>query len=112
MTIEFPIPPLDHEDGKEHRRLLGQSVQGLMSGKSNNILDVTLTASQASTTVEDARLTFSSVLLPMPRTANAAAEIGNGTMYVADSGRVNGEVTITHANNAQTDRDFYFVIVG
>lgn len=112
MAYEFPVPPLDHEDEKEHRRQLGLAVQLLLEGKANNILDVTLTANAASTVVTDARLTALSVLLPMPRTANAAAEIGNGTMYVADSGRVNEEATIVHANNAQTDRDFYFVIVG
>jgi hypothetical protein len=40
----------------------------------------------------------------MPTTANTAAQLGNGTIYV--NGRANGSFTLTHANNAQTDRIF------
>ena len=39
-----------------------------------------------------------STVLPFAKTANAAAEIGNGTMYI---GAVNnGSFVVTHANNA------------
>ena len=99
-------------NGELHRRLLAEGQQRIMDGRTNNVIEVTLDANEASTTVTDARITFQSALIPMPRTANAAAEIGAGTMYIADSGRANGSVTIVHANNAQTDRDFLFVIVG
>jgi hypothetical protein len=40
------------------------------------------------------------VILLMPQTAHAAAEIGNGTAYVAPGGIVNGvSFAISHANN-------------
>ncbi len=84
----------------------------MMLGRTNNVLDVTLTASAASTTVTDARIGVNTVLLFMPTTANASAEIGAGTIYVGQSGRVNGSVAITHANNSQTDRTFKVVLVG
>lgn len=71
---------------------------------------VTLTANAASTTITDARIRFDSFIGFQPTTANAAAELGAGTLYVDDSGRVNGSVTITHANNAQTDRTFKVLI--
>jgi len=46
----------------------------------------------------------------MPMTANAAAEFGNGTLYVA--ARVKGAFTLAHANNAQADRTFGYVLIG
>jgi hypothetical protein len=44
----------------------------------------------------------------MPTTANAAAEIGNGTIYVSSRGKQTA--TITHANNSQTDRTFAYAL--
>lgn len=67
---------------------------------------VTLTASVASTTLTNPLIRFDSPILLQPTTANAAAEIGAGTMYISETGRVNGSAVIVHANNAQTDRTF------
>lgn len=108
----FPVPPRFIPDGERHRQLLGEAVQGAFLGKTNNVIVATLTANAVSTTITDARITAGSWLGFMPETANAAAELGNGTLYVADSGRVNGSATITHANNAQTDRTFRIAIIG
>lgn len=72
---------------------------------------LTLTANVASTTLTDARISFRSPILLQPTTANAAAELGNGTLYIAESGRGNGSVVITHANNAQADR-VYRILIG
>ena len=113
MTVsEFPSPPLDNPDGNFHRRQISTSLNEMMLGRTNNVLDVTLTASAASTTVTDTRIGVNTVLLFMPTTANASAEIGAGTIYVGQSGRVHGSVAITHANNSQTDRTFKVVLVG
>lgn len=108
--FNYPVPPTNSPDIPSWVRIIAEHVQRIMVGRTNNVLDVTLDANQASTTVTDARITSQSALLFMPRTANAAAELA--TLYVPDSGRVHGTVSITHANNAQTDRDFYVVIVG
>lgn len=43
-----------------------------------------------------------------PLTANAAAELAAGTMYVLEANRALRQFTITHANNAQTDRTFFW----
>ena len=113
MTVsEFPAPPLDSPDEAFHRRQISQSVNNLLLGRGNNVLDVTLAASAASNTVTDTRLGVNTVLLFMPTTANASAEIGAGTIYVGQSNRLNGSVMITHANNSQTDRTFKVVLVG
>ena len=109
--IGYPVAPRYSPDADHHRRLLGESVIRIFQGKTNNILKVTLAANAASTTITDVRISSSSYLGLMPETANAAAEIGNGTLYISDSGRVNGSAVITHANNAQTDRTFRVVVI-
>lgn len=98
-------------------------VNGIMQGRTNNYGTVTLSANAASTTVTETRgrIGSNAVILFMPTTANAAAEIGNGTMYVptatilplgADDSGNNPTFVIQHANNAQTDRTFRYIIVG
>ena len=98
----------------EWLRLTEPVVNGLMQGKSNNYGSVTLTANAGSTTVTEApnRISSTCVILFMPTTANAAAEVGAGTMYVSATAPLTNQFTITHANNAQTDRTFRYIIVG
>lgn len=91
-------------------RELGEAVRQLQQGKMNAVTTVTLTPSAGSTTLTDARLGPESFIGLMPATANAAAEIGNGTLYV--SARSKRSATITHANNAQADRTFVVLIIG
>ena len=113
MTVsEFPAPPIGSPDEEYHRQQISQSVNQVLTGKTNNVLDVTLTASAASTTITDARIGVNTALIFTPATANASAEIGAGTIYVVTTSRVNGSVAVTHANNSQTDRTFKVVLVG
>lgn len=93
-----------------HLRLVANTINGLLIGKTNAFGAVTLTAASTTTAVTDARVGGESVITWMPKTANAAAEIGAGGMYV--SARGDGTFTITHASNAQTDRDFEYSING
>ena len=50
------------------------------------------------------------MVLLQPTSANAAAELGNGTLYFDAPGA--GSVVIRHANNAQIDRSFNYVVIG
>ena len=97
-------------DEREHRRQIAAWMREVHQGKLANTGSVTLTANVASTTVTDARAGAVSFIGFMPRTANAAAELGAGTMYVATQGKQT--FTITHANNAQTDRTFRYCLLG
>jgi len=99
------IPP---EGGNP--RDVASAVNLLIDGKNNAKGDVTLTASSTTTVVSDFRAGEDSVILFTPTSANAAAEIGGGTMYI--SSRSQNSFTITHANNAQTDRTFIYTITG
>jgi hypothetical protein len=85
-------------------------VNNIMRGKLNCTGAVTLAAGAVSTLLSDVRIGGGSVLLLQPTTANAAAELGNGTLYFDAPGA--GSVVIRHANNAQIDRSFSYVVIG
>jgi hypothetical protein len=86
------------------------AVQQLAAGRSNAVGSVTLTTGAATTTVSDNNCASGSTVLFTPTTANAAAEIGNGTMYL--SAVADKSFTLTHANSATTGRTFLYAIVG
>jgi hypothetical protein len=91
------------DDDREQRRLVLRTLAertGL----------VTLTANAGSTTLVDARIRHDSPVALLPVTTNAAAELVAGLLHVNEAGRVNGSVAIVHANNAQTDRTFRYLI--
>ena len=113
---KHPDPWLDRLKGSVSRRFatgpegMVQAIHQAMDGKIRSYGETTLAASTAATTLTDARIGPASVITFMPTTANAAAEIGNGTMYV--SARTNGSATITHASGASTDRIFGYLVIG
>ena len=96
---------------KETRRLY-DTLFSAMQGKLQCVNEITLTANVATTVLQDLRISIQSCIGFDARTANAAAELGNGTMYILDANRAKGQVTITHANNAQADRTFFISIIG
>lgn len=87
-----------------------RSLTALASGRSNATGTITLETGVASTTVIDRNCAIGATIQFMPTTANAAAELGNGTMFV--SAVSNGSFTITHANSATTGRTFRYAIIG
>lgn len=98
--------PVVADDGRE----IALVVNSILDGKINATGSVTLTASAASTAVTEGRAGDDSVILFMPTTANAASEQAAGGMYVSSRGKQT--FTITHANNAQSDRTFEYVVIG
>lgn len=102
---------------RTYARQIATVVNRILQGKLNAIfksggVDFTLTANAATTVITDARLSVNSWIGFLPLTANAAAELGNGTLYALAANMNNGAWTITHANNAQTDRTFRVLIIG
>lgn len=85
-------------------------VNNTLRGKINVTLNVTLNANAAETVVIDARVGVFSFLHFMPLTADAATELVSGSLYV--SAQTNGQFTVAHTNNAQTDRAFRVLIIG
>lgn len=85
-----------------------QAIQQLEQGRSNATGTCTLAASATTTVVPAPNCGLGSKVFLSPLSANAAAALA-GT-YVSAVG--NGSFTLTHANNAQTDRNFGFVCLG
>lgn len=86
------------------------AVTQLGQGRSNANGTVTLTTGAASTTVTAVNCGSGAGVWLFPATANAATELGNGTIYVGTVS--NGSFVITHANSATTLRTFYWIALG
>lgn len=108
--------PESMADAKEWCFRISRVVNEIMRGRTNNVGAVTLTANAASTVITLPKGVFSkdSAILFDPLTANAAAELAAGTLYITEANRnvTSRSITITHANNAQADRSFRYTITG
>ena len=105
--LHLPPPP----NNPEIRRLY-EVLQQMRRGKIECVTEITLTDNAATTVLNYKGLSPQSVVIFDPKTANAAADLYGGTMYVLTANRSNDAWTITHANNAQTDRTFQAAIIG
>jgi hypothetical protein len=85
-----------------------QAINELFQGRSNATGTCTLTANATTTTVSAENCGDESIILLSPKTANAANAVA--TTYVSNV--TNGAFTLTHANNAQTDKVFGYVAIG
>lgn len=111
MTVStFPIPPVDLEDQRHLNRLQSQAMGNLFNGRTNNVLDVTVDANQAATTVTDSRIGVNTVAIAIPTTVNAeAAAIWP---YRDFSSPVNGSMSLIHTNDANADKTYKIILVG
>lgn len=96
--------------GETNMSRIIQSIRELWEGRSDAVGTVTLAASVTTTLVTAANIGAGARILLTPQTANAAAALA--TTYVVQSSAGRGKFTLTHANNAQTDRTFGWVAVG
>lgn len=116
MSVGYPsLPTALTRSIEETARALQNAakvINGVLQGKTNNTGTLTLTANAATTTFQHPLLGAASDVSFSPLTANAAAELGNGTMFVLAANKGKQTWTVTHANNAQVDRTFSFSITG
>ena len=104
--VDFNLRRLPPNGGSP--RDVASVVNQLVDGKSNAKGSFTLTASATTTTVSDLRVGEDSIINFVPITANAAAEIGAGGIFI--STRADSSFTITHANNSQSDRTYIYTV--
>lgn len=110
MTVaNYDVPPRGSTDEEWHRRQIARAVAAIMAGRTNNVLDVTLTANAATTTVSDARVSAFSVPICVPATSNAQSI---AVPYRSYSSAANGVLILNHANNANADKIFKIILVG
>lgn len=108
--MSLRIPLVDWRNPADSVRRLAGAIGEIADGRSNGVGSVTLDDGATTTVVADRRIGTDTVISFMPTTANAAAEVGAGGMYVGTV--TEGSFTITHANNAQTDRTFTYCLQG
>lgn len=89
---------------------LARAIRELFEGRCNAVGAFTLATGATATTVAAMNCGAGSTVLLAPMTADAAAEIKNGTLYV--SAVANGSFTVAHASNAQADRSFRYAAFG
>jgi hypothetical protein len=106
--VDYIGVPESYRDGAHHRRMISQVVNGLLVGRSNNRLMVTLEASATETVVRDARFTERTVPSLTPLNAAAATAVGAGVVWVEP---LVGKVKIHHDASA-TERIFGLVWIG
>ena len=87
-------------------RDVAEILNNSVNGKTNNTGAITLTDSSTTTTINDERLGFNSVILLSPLTASASAQ----APYV--STKAKGSAVITHTSVVDTDLNFDYIIVG
>lgn len=107
---ESPPATLDKAASEIWVRRIVDTVNNTQKGKLNAVASVTLAANADSTVIVDVRISAYSALLFSPLTANAAAEQAGGAFYISSQG--DGTATVRHANNANTDRNYFLLIVG
>lgn len=107
MTIKNSptLSPTIDQTAQPKERSIVVAVQRALQGKLNIAGSFTLTANTTSTIVVDPRVGSDSVVLTMPKSANAAAE----NLYITIG---NDAFTVVHANTATTDRNFDYVVLG
>jgi len=105
----FDKPAIRHSIIPEWVRQIAHIVGQIMDGKTNNTGTVTLTAAATTTTVINARIGTGTGIYLSPTTANAATALGT-TYHSATTAGVS--LVLTHANNAQVDRTFNYILVG
>lgn len=107
------MPPFSYpgvREGGADAREMARVVNRLNSGKINATTSITLTSGTASSVLTYPLITSESFIDFMPTTANAAAELAAGTMYVGS--QTTESATITHANAGSGDRTFRVLIIG
>jgi len=105
---QFLGVPLALEDQGQWLGLIARAVNNILQGKILSTGEITLTANSGTTTLTDSRIGPNSHISFTPTTANGAAALSG--LYV--SARAAGSATLTHANNAQSDKSFTYSVLG
>jgi hypothetical protein len=96
-------------DEEEHRRKIGQAVNQLQKGVSNNHFKATLDADETTTEVLHPPVRSGAGVQLTPGSASAATSFATGDIWVETQ---NGKAIIHHDASAATDRIFHLAFFG
>jgi hypothetical protein len=108
---QFPGVQLYNPDHASWIKNAVTVLNGYLVGKLNVTFTASLSTTGPLTTLSDSRIRSESFIAWMPTNTAAAVEFGAGTLQVAEPGRVNGSVVITHSNTSSV-RNFRFLVMG
>lgn len=112
LHLPPPAPFRSFSEVTSYVRRIHEALFQAKRGKLECVTELTLTANDTETVLNYKGLSPQSVVLFDPKTANAAAELAAGTLYVLTADRGNDQWTVTHANDASTDRSFQIAVIG
>mgnify|MGYP003637466310 FL=1 len=104
----FATPKSRYHDQDSFNRQVAHHFNLLMQGKSNNVINVTLTNSSTTTTVTSALIGVNTVAMCIP--TNAAGAAITAPYRDLDSS-VNGSMSLIHASDANSKK-FRVVLIG
>tara|TARA_R110000744_G_scaffold347198_1_gene452725 strand:- start:744 stop:1076 length:333 start_codon:yes stop_codon:yes gene_type:complete len=106
---EFPPAPIDYGgEARDWTRLIVRTLNNVLRGKQNNVIDVTLAVSATVTTISDARIAATTWPICIPTNTDAYAI---PVPFLEDTARVNGSFILAHISDATT-KTFKVVLVG
>ena len=88
-------------------RLVSEVVNNCVEGKTNNTGEFSTTTGSTTSTLNDERIGFDSVILFMPLDSDSATELTS--IYFTSFAK--GSVTVNHGSHA-TARNYRYIIVG
>lgn len=98
------------KDESQHRRDMARTINAILIGKANVTIDVTLRASQSTTTITDARIGYTTAVIPaMPLTVNGAVALDSGIWFDVPK---SGSVVVHHAAAVAANQTIRFVLIG
>lgn len=98
------------KDESQHRRDIARTINAILIGKVNVTIDVTLRAAQMTTTIIDARIGYTTAVIPaMPLTVNGAIALDSGIWFDVPK---SGSVVVHHAAAIATNQTIRFVLIG
>ena len=89
-------------------REIAEVTNSILNGKLNCTGNIILNSSGTTTTLYNERIGYDSVIILVPRNANAAGE----TDHTYVSSKAIGSCVITHRNHGHTDCEWDYVIIG
>jgi len=110
MTVaSYFTVPRELNDWTHAQRLNAVAINGLLQGRSNNVLDVTLNTASATTTVSDARVSAFSVPVCLPADSTAALYTMPWRNYAT---AVGGSLILNHTTSISTTAVIKIILIG
>ncbi len=101
-------PPRTVPPGGADPRFVAEAINNIALGRASWVGTVTMVENSDQTRVKDNRVTVNSLVAFVPLTANAASA---ASPYIASGDLSAGQFIVTHANDANTDKTYRYLVL-